>query len=206
MKHTRTTDAVARPIERIRVRYLLAVASSFTSLTSLSTFHNLDPVLAMRIPSSRLAALLTPSVSYDLRTADFRGADPAIPYTHALALCYRGEVEGVATAAGRIRYLRLLPESERTPVLTPASSSGQPSFGDSPKRPGHIQSALVTYYEEVVGELRVGTLCKARNGRMVRWDDKDGFNPVRWNPDAPPPALYPHTHAAVAAGVIAVAG
>lgn len=78
----------------------------------------------MRIPSSKLVDLLTPGASVEVRTEDYRGFDPAMQYTEAVALAVRGHVEGIASASGRIRYLRMLAVSER-PVAQPVAVADQ---------------------------------------------------------------------------------
>jgi hypothetical protein len=55
-------------------------------------------------------------MSVMVRTQDFGGFDPAMPYTDAVAMAIRGEVEGIMTPGGRLRYLRQLPPSERAPA------------------------------------------------------------------------------------------
>jgi hypothetical protein len=67
----------------------------------------------MHIPASRLIEHLNPEVFVELRAHDYSCADDSLPYEDALVLILRGEVEGIATPSGRIKYLRLLPESER---------------------------------------------------------------------------------------------
>jgi hypothetical protein len=74
----------------------------------------------MRIPAVKLIDLLAPDRVYALRSANYTGMDEALPYTHAIAMAVRGEVEGIATASQRIKFLRVLPESER-----PASTVAQ---------------------------------------------------------------------------------
>ena len=66
----------------------------------------------MRIPASRLVDLLTPGV-FCLRNASFNCLNSALPFGEAVAMAVRGEIEGIATAGGRIKYLRQLPEDER---------------------------------------------------------------------------------------------
>ena len=39
-----------------------------------------------------------------------------MPYTEAVGLVMRGEVEAIVTPGGRLRYLRLLPLAERVPA------------------------------------------------------------------------------------------
>lgn len=67
----------------------------------------------MRIQAAHLVDHLTPGGSFEVRTADYRGFSAAMPYTEALAMVFRGEVEGVAAPSGKIKYLRILPEGER---------------------------------------------------------------------------------------------
>lgn len=67
----------------------------------------------MTIPSQKLPDILEPGV-YSLRSADFsKLLNPQLEYTEAVAMAYRGEIEGVATKAGRVKYLRILDECER---------------------------------------------------------------------------------------------
>lgn len=71
----------------------------------------------MRIPPQRVADYLVPQVSVSVRTSNYNGFNPALPYTDAIALAARGEVEAVVTPGGKVRYLRLLADSEKPPRL-----------------------------------------------------------------------------------------
>ena len=78
----------------------------------------------MRIHASHLISYLPANLPIEVRTAEFAGFDPAMPYTDVLALVVQGRVEGVATSAGRLKYLRLLPEAEwpaPRPIEPPAA-------------------------------------------------------------------------------------
>jgi acetyl-CoA carboxylase beta subunit len=66
----------------------------------------------MRIPANKLLEYIEPGMELPLRTATFMPAHSALPYTDVLAYVYRNVVEGVATASGKIRYLRLLSAEE----------------------------------------------------------------------------------------------
>jgi hypothetical protein len=63
---------------------------------------------------------------FGLRAADYSMAQDSLPYTQALALAIRGHIEGIASPAGKIKYLRLLAEREREPeVVTQAQQDGR---------------------------------------------------------------------------------
>jgi hypothetical protein len=67
-----------------------------------------------------VAAQLIPGVAVEVRTAAFGPFHDAMPYTEAVALAVRGDVEGVTSPSGKIRYLRLLPDSERAVDAMPS--------------------------------------------------------------------------------------
>lgn len=67
----------------------------------------------MRIPASKLVAALEINACLPLRTHDFQGANPAVPYLEIISLACQGLIEGIATKAGKVKLLRLLPETER---------------------------------------------------------------------------------------------
>src|SRR5690349_5919711 len=69
----------------------------------------------MQIQSQALLAALIPG-TYVLRSETRQLLNPAIDYTEAVSLTVRGQIEGIATPAGRIKYLRLLSEAERPKV------------------------------------------------------------------------------------------
>ena len=75
----------------------------------------------MRIPAKTVLSLLAPDRSVVVRDATYGCVNSAMPYTEAVALAIRGEVEGITTPSGKIRYLRLLPASERVPVFAEAA-------------------------------------------------------------------------------------
>ena len=66
----------------------------------------------MRISSASLPDHLEPG-SYELRTETFSLLNSQVPYAEAVAMAYRGEVEGIATSSGRVKYLRQLSQDER---------------------------------------------------------------------------------------------
>ena len=71
----------------------------------------------MRIPAQRIPDHLTPNAPISVLNSDYGCFNSAMPYTHAIALAARGEVEAIATRSGKIRYLRLLTEKEQPPRL-----------------------------------------------------------------------------------------
>ena len=66
----------------------------------------------MQISPLSLPEHLEPGV-YVLRSATFELKNSQVPYAEAISMAYRGEVEGIATPSGRIKYLRELPLEER---------------------------------------------------------------------------------------------
>ena len=125
-----------------------------------------------------------------VRSPDLLSVELSVTRLEAFALAVRMEIEAVCTSAGRIKYFRHLPEEERPPVSQETAKT--------PKSPnGGFGAALQCYYEEEINGTLVGTLGKARlaplkpsdwsptspSCRIVRWSDKDGFNPNRFNPD-----------------------
>lgn len=118
----------------------------------------------MRIPSSKVIPFLTAGLSVDVRTADFGGFDPAMPYTDAVAMAVRGQVEAIVTPGGRLRYLRILPPSERQPA---------PEFEDALDHAESIDEGSTAFartnmgvYREAVREAIVGQ--DAYGNRSVR--------------------------------------
>lgn len=134
----------------------------------------------MTTPASKLVARLANSFS-TASLIDIRGIDGqmerSVPYTSAIAEAIRGTVEGVGPSSGRIRYLRRLAPQAMEPTVVAASADSQRA------KPAVMPAALATFYEEKCGDAYVGTLCKARGYGFVRWSDRDGFNPRRFNPD-----------------------
>ncbi len=77
----------------------------------------------MRIPACHILDRLPVGEPVVLRGADLRTLiNSQVPYTDAVSLVVRGEVEGVGTRAGRIKYLRQLPLNER-PIPAPSEDA-----------------------------------------------------------------------------------
>ena len=89
-----------------------------------------------------------------LRTGDLRAACDELDWAHALALALRGEIEAVASRSGRIRYFRLLPESERPDPATLRPMSESEDAMDRGKRVGAsgciANTRLGAYRERVI--------------------------------------------------------
>jgi hypothetical protein len=85
----------------------------------------------MRIPSDKILAHIPSGCeTIELRNPDFTLANSALPFSDALIKILRGEVEGVGTT-NKLRYLRILSESERKtvdldppPVINPYGPGG----------------------------------------------------------------------------------
>jgi hypothetical protein len=116
-----------------------------------------------------------------VRSPDLQKSECEVTWMEAFALAIRGEIEAVATSAGRIKYFRRLRDEERPeqPASTAVTTAKSASGG--------LGAALHCYYEEEINSVRVGTLMMARgkrvDARLVAWSDRDGFNPLRFNPD-----------------------
>jgi hypothetical protein len=70
----------------------------------------------MRIPASKLIDCLEIGKDLPLRTHDFRGANPALPYLEIVSMACRGLIEGIATSSGKVRLLRILRDDEREEI------------------------------------------------------------------------------------------
>ena len=98
------------------------------------------------------------------------------------------------------KYLRVVDVAKKAKLVEP------PKLQTEPEKPGHYGAALQCYYEEIIGSACVGTLGKVRPSPkvtptdkvprweaatcIVPWTDRDGFNPMRFNPDRVSPAKY----------------
>jgi hypothetical protein len=131
----------------------------------------------MTIPPNILREFLQPYTdTLELRTPENK-ADSRIPYTDALSKAYSNEIEAVCSAGGRIRFFRMLRPEERPEVAEQVT-------GPVHKTREPIGAALMPFYEEQCGSQLVGTLCRVtRGGQMLKWDDRQGFRPGRFNPD-----------------------
>jgi hypothetical protein len=85
----------------------------------------------MRIPPSQLSSFLEQNAPVAVRTSDYGCFNSAMPYTDAIALAARGEVEAVATRGGKVRYLRLLTEAEKPPRLVVEDVPAEEIFGNT---------------------------------------------------------------------------
>ncbi len=66
----------------------------------------------MTTPPQKLRSILRPGVCFQLRAPD--GATlGTIEYTEAMGRAIRGEIEGVCTSHGKVRYVRVLPVALR---------------------------------------------------------------------------------------------
>jgi hypothetical protein len=87
-----------------------------------------NPPALMRIPPQVLAHPEHGLSSYDgtlvIRTADLRGVHDQVTWHNAYAMACQGRIEAVCSAGGRIKYFRLLAESER-PAMAPVRSTEQ---------------------------------------------------------------------------------
>src|ERR1700679_1567395 len=146
----------------------------------------------MRIPPQVLCnpgfAVLEFSGTRRVCASDLKSVVRDVTSLDAFVMSARGEIEAICTASGRLKYFRLLSECQK-PEVRP---SVEPTNRSSGIRLG---SAIQAYYEEQIGDSLVGTLGKARhacvkrsdwsptapNCQIVRWSDRDGFNPYRFN-------------------------
>jgi len=152
-----------------------------------------------KINKMRISPLILSAPAYELhyegtltlRTPDLRSTERELTWAEAYAMAVAGEIEALATSAGRVKCFRRLAPNERPEMPTAAAQADAKSRGHLPV------AALRCYYEEQVGPYLVGTLGKARSARVkeadqpsatrsfgiVPWSDRDGFNPNRFNPD-----------------------
>src|SRR5678816_3616156 len=79
----------------------------------------------MQIQSQARLDALIPG-TYILRSETRQLLNPAIDYTEAVSKCIRGEIEGIASQTGRIKYLRMLPLEQR-PKIEELSESADES-------------------------------------------------------------------------------
>jgi len=124
-----------------------------------------------------------------LQSPDFNSKIADLNWKQAKDLAWKGEIEGVGSKGNPIKYLRLLNDDER-PAIPPCEMfPDQFRRGESVfKTREPIGSALRAYYEEKCGEYLVPTLCRvSKHGQLLRWNDKQRFNPRRFNPDKLPP-------------------
>jgi hypothetical protein len=121
-----------------------------------------------------------------VRTADLSKIDREITWHEAFALAVRGEIEGVAVSSGRIKYFRVLGPDERPDKLE-TSENGTPEKTPAAKIDNQAQKL---HYRES-GESGWSRIVLKRyvNRQWVRWSDRDGFNPSRFNPDRIPAPL-----------------
>lgn len=117
-----------------------------------------------------------------LRAPDLKNSECEVTWLEAFALAVRGEIEAIATSAGRIKCFRRLAPEERPEMPVAAEKVVKGSCGG-------LGAALQTVYEEQINGTLVLTLMKARGRGFARWSDSDGFNPYRFNPDSLNPAV-----------------
>lgn len=116
--------------------------------------------LKMQIPASRLVEHLEPNVCLSLRNSDFTGMNPALEYAEAVRLAMRGDVEGIATKSGKVRYLRWLPEDEREISAPDAISIDDPGSATA------FAQTKMGVFKEPVHEVTVG-FCKETGIKRV---------------------------------------
>ena len=85
----------------------------------------------MRVPPQVLAKTDGGMPMYEgvltIRTPDLRGVHDQVNWYAAYGLAYQGLIEAVCNASGKIRYFRLLAESERPKMEAPKPISADPS-------------------------------------------------------------------------------
>jgi hypothetical protein len=163
------------------------------------------PFLPMRIPPQVICNLEhTDRFRYKgervVQNADLRSVYCKVEWSDAFTMACRNEIEAICTPSGNIKYFRLLNASERP--------EEQPKPETPPKgaRGAVMQPALCAFYVDADGPVRIPSLSKARGGisadragtatetcGLVRWSDRDGFNPNRFNPDRIPRPLMAAT-------------
>ena len=119
----------------------------------------------MQIPASRVLEALIPGQSVAVRTSDFRGFDPAMSYTDAIARAIRGEVEGIMTPSGRLRYLRILPEAERQPA--PESIANEFKSNSTAFAQTHLGVYRMAIREAIMKQDAYGNRTVAASGDVV---------------------------------------
>ena len=115
----------------------------------------------MQISPLSLPEHLQPGV-YELRTEAWALKTTKLSFTDALSLAYQGLVEGIATPAGRIKYLRELSLEERPIEIKPESiddgkstAFAQTNMGvfRQPVRAAVVKEYLGFRYVEESGEI-----------------------------------------------------